>query len=96
MSSTYDFPGGTDSECGALAGRDNMNILEMARAAQHDDRLADGALYGKLADKIEEMSEALRHADIDLSMLLAEISDPYVVREVRSTLDRIDAARKIP
>lgn len=72
------------------------SILEMARAAQHDDRLSDGALYGKLADKIEEMSEALRLADIDLSMLLAEVADPYVNREMRRTLDRIDAARKLP
>jgi hypothetical protein len=29
------------------------DLVAMARAAQHDDRLADGALYGKLADQIE-------------------------------------------
>jgi hypothetical protein len=29
------------------------DIVAMARAAYRDDRLADGALYGKLADEIE-------------------------------------------
>lgn len=70
------------------------DLVTMARAAQHDDRLADGALYGKLADKIEQMDDALRRADIDLSMLLAEIADRYVQKEVRETLALIDAARK--
>jgi hypothetical protein len=31
------------------------DIIAMARAAQRDDRLADGALYGKLADEIERL-----------------------------------------
>jgi len=69
------------------------DIVKMARAAQHDDRLADGALYGRLADKIEQMGEALRLADINLSMLLSEISDRDMQRSVRNTLDLIEAAR---
>ena len=36
-----------------------MNIIEMARAAEKDDRLSDGALYGKLADEIERLGEAM-------------------------------------
>jgi hypothetical protein len=35
------------------------DIVAMARAAQRDDRLADGALYGKLADEIEKLRHAL-------------------------------------
>ena len=32
-------------------------LVEMARAAQHDDRQSTGALYGKLADRIEALEE---------------------------------------
>lgn len=31
------------------------DIVAMARAAQADERLSDGALYGKLADEIERL-----------------------------------------
>jgi hypothetical protein len=34
---------------------DIEDIVAMARAAYRDDRLADGALYGKLADEIERL-----------------------------------------
>jgi len=34
----------------------SSNLVSMARAAQHDERLSDGALYGKLADAIERLS----------------------------------------
>jgi hypothetical protein len=37
-----------------------MDIVAMARAAMRDERLSDGALYGKLADEIEILREALR------------------------------------
>lgn len=67
------------------------DIVAMARAAQRDDRLSDGALYGKLADMIERQREALRHADIDLSMLLPEIANRDMAKSVRKTLDMIDA-----
>lgn len=36
------------------------DIVAMARAAMADERLSDGALYGKLADKIEEQRAAIR------------------------------------
>jgi hypothetical protein len=71
----------------------DQSIVEMARAAQHDDRLSDGALYGKLADKIEQMDKALREADIYLSVLLAEVANPEVRRGMRDALAIIDAAR---
>jgi len=32
-----------------------MDLVIMARAAQHDERLSDGALFGKLADEIERL-----------------------------------------
>jgi hypothetical protein len=34
------------------------DIVAMARAAQRDDRLADGALYRKLADRIEMLEQS--------------------------------------
>jgi hypothetical protein len=34
---------------------DIEDIVAMARAAQRDERLADGPLYGKLADEIERL-----------------------------------------
>ena len=31
------------------------DLVEMARLAQHDERMATGALYGDLADRIEKL-----------------------------------------
>jgi hypothetical protein len=42
---------------------DIEDIVAMARAAYRDDRLADGALYGKLADEIERLRA--RVADLE-------------------------------
>jgi hypothetical protein len=39
---------------------DIEDIVAMARAAYRDDRLADGALYCKLADEIERLRTALK------------------------------------
>lgn len=36
------------------------DLVAMARAAENDDRLADGALYGKLADEIERLRDCRR------------------------------------
>ena len=33
------------------------DLVEMARLAQHDERMATGALYGDLADRIEELED---------------------------------------
>lgn len=35
------------------------DLVAMARAAQRDERLSDGALYGKLADEIERLQKEL-------------------------------------
>jgi hypothetical protein len=43
---------------------------------------------------VREALEALRHADIDLSMLLSEIANDEMRASVRKTLDMIDRARK--
>ena len=40
---------------------DDDDLVESARLAQHDERMATGALYGDLADRIEEL-EAERDA----------------------------------
>ncbi len=37
------------------------------------------------------MAEALRHANINLSMLLTEIADRDMLKSIRETLDMIDA-----
>jgi hypothetical protein len=34
-------------------------LLEMARAAQHDDRQSTGKLYGDLADRVEALEAVL-------------------------------------
>lgn len=47
---------------------DIEDIVAMARAAYRDDRLADGALYGKLAAEIER----LRAHIVGLEKLLSE------------------------
>jgi len=70
------------------------DLIKMARMAQHDDRLSDGALYGKLADRIELANAALREADIYLSVLLAEVADQSIRRGMRAALDLIDAAKR--
>lgn len=69
---------------------DNHSLIGMARAAQHDDRLADGALYGKLADEIERLRELIRLANINLCMLLPEIADRYMTKSVREIVDKIN------
>ena len=39
------------------------DLVEMARLAQHDERMATGALYGDLADRIEELEAKLAQQD---------------------------------
>ena len=48
--------------CGSVAVSDMTpeDIVAMARAAQKDERLSDGALYGKLADAIERLTEEIK------------------------------------
>jgi hypothetical protein len=36
------------------------DIVAMARAAEKDERLSDGALYGKLADRIELQEQQIK------------------------------------
>jgi hypothetical protein len=38
------------------------DLVKMARLAQRDDRMATGALYGDLADRIEELTAELAKA----------------------------------
>lgn len=39
------------------------DIVAMARAAEKDERLSDGALYGKLADRIELLTSSIIAAE---------------------------------
>ena len=39
------------------------DLVEMARLAQHDERMSTGALYGDLADRIEELEAKLAQQD---------------------------------
>lgn len=36
------------------------DLVEMARLAQHDERMATGALYGDLADRIKELEAQVK------------------------------------
>jgi hypothetical protein len=40
----------------------NEELVKMARLAQRDDRMSTGALYGDLADRIEELEAKLAKA----------------------------------
>ena len=37
------------------------DLVKMARLAQHDERMSTGALYGDLADRIEELEAEIKH-----------------------------------
>ena len=37
------------------------DLAKMARLAQHDERMSTGALYGDLADRIEELEAEIKH-----------------------------------
>lgn len=54
--------------------------------------------WHRLADEVRRLREVLRHADIDLSVLLTEIADRDMAKSVRKTLDMMDEARshKLP
>ena len=47
---------------GAGSGAMSDDLVKMARLAQRDDRMATGALYGDLADRIEELEAKLAKA----------------------------------
>ena len=49
---------------------DIEDIVAMARAAYRDDRLADGALYGKLADEIERLRARVEALKETLGLLV--------------------------
>ena len=44
------------------------DLVEMARLAQHDERMSTGALYGDLADRIEELEAKLAEAEGSLNI----------------------------
>jgi hypothetical protein len=60
------------------------DIVAMARAAYRDDRLADGALYGKLADEIDRLRSRVEELENLRLVVVSETADA-------KTLDRDDA-----
>lgn len=54
-------------------GMADPDIVAMARLAQHDDRMATGALYGALADEIVRLRQAA--VDRDIEKILAMTDD---------------------
>ena len=50
------------------------DLVKMARLAQHDERMSTGALYGDLADRIEELEAKLAYALVALQQALDSLS----------------------
>lgn len=50
---------------------DIEDIVAMARAAQRDERLADGPLYGKLADEITRLRARVEVLEKHLGLMIA-------------------------
>lgn len=61
-------------------------LIRRARAAERDDRLSDGALYGKLAAALE-----LAIAERDAAEEVSRTARPYV-SVMRATLQKADNA----
>jgi hypothetical protein len=65
-------------------------LVKMARLAQRDDRMSTGALYGDLADRIEELEAKLAKA-LGIGNKMAKSIEgnyyiPGVVKEWRATI----------
>ena len=85
------------------------DLVKMARLAQHDERMSTGALYGDLADRIEELEAKLKaiterndlveYANVELGEKLAkavEERDEAIRRRDawKSKAEGYDAVRK--
>ena len=62
------------------------DLVEMARLAQHDERMATGALYGDLADRIEELEAKLAQQD-DLVQAAVAVKLREAANIARASLD---------
>lgn len=61
------------------------DLVAMARAAEKDERLSDGALYGNLADEIERLKEMYRVSDAENDEMRAEIGRLRTVNKLLET-----------
>ena len=68
------------------------DLVAMARLAQRDDRMATGALYGDLADRIEALTEQLEAARADAKE--AEAYAEELMSNLANTADTIWAEFK--
>ena len=66
------------------------DLVEMARLAQHDERMATGALYGDLADRIEELSNCVAV----LEAKLAQQDDLVQAAVVAALREAVAAVKK--
>jgi hypothetical protein len=74
------------------------DIVAMARAAEKDERLSDGALYGKLADEIERLRALAKELADDLEAEIdahyAKTKDyPSELRRYERDMDSVRRAR---
>ena len=68
------------------------DLVEMARLAQHDERMATGALYGDLADRIEELEAKLAQQD-DLVQAVVAAKLREAVAAVKKDADNDDISQ---
>ena len=80
----------------------DKELVKMARLAQRDDRMSTGALYGDLADRIEELEaklakavEALRDAvdAWDNHNKTGDMMQGHWVTDARATLAEIEGEK---
>jgi hypothetical protein len=74
-------------------------LVKMARLAQRDDRMATGALYGDLADRIEALTAKLAKAVDALRLIEADCEADYppshlaIKYAARATLAEIEGEK---
>jgi uncharacterized small protein (DUF1192 family) len=73
---------------------DIEDIVAMARAAQRDERLADGPLYAKLADEIERLrAENATLKSTDMAVAMTEMSLRDEIERLRARVEVLEKVR---
>ena len=72
------------------------DLVKMARLAQRDERMSTGALYGDLADRIEELEADLRKVALDYLAAQGQASEAYQAQlAAEAKLEKVKAAFRI-